>query len=123
MTLKLNQYKEEIDALVSNLQIVDCYACAGSGYYDHNGSPKCSGCYGTGKSEDTGCDNIQKINDLLDKWYKQIDEEWFLTEENDEDDRLMSERLEEIRSKIREVNANLSSLNIGNKVYSFYVET
>jgi len=26
-----------------------CSACSGSGYYDHNGSPKCSCCNGTGK--------------------------------------------------------------------------
>ena len=28
-----------------------CTACNGSGYYDHNGSPKCSSCNGTGKEE------------------------------------------------------------------------
>ena len=27
-----------------------CIACNGSGYYDHNGSPKCSSCNGTGKN-------------------------------------------------------------------------
>lgn len=26
-----------------------CGACSGSGHYDHNGSPKCGGCGGTGK--------------------------------------------------------------------------
>jgi DnaJ-class molecular chaperone len=26
-----------------------CLACAGSGYYDDNGSPKCGACGGTGK--------------------------------------------------------------------------
>lgn len=26
-----------------------CTACNASGYYDHNGSPKCSCCEGTGK--------------------------------------------------------------------------
>ncbi len=26
-----------------------CTACSGSGRYDHNGSPKCGGCNGTGK--------------------------------------------------------------------------
>ena len=26
-----------------------CTACNGSGYYDHNGSPKCGSCDGTGK--------------------------------------------------------------------------
>lgn len=29
----------------------DCIACAGSGYYDDNGSPKCAACLGTGKEE------------------------------------------------------------------------
>lgn len=27
-----------------------CVACSGSGYYDHNGSPDCGSCSGTGKS-------------------------------------------------------------------------
>lgn len=26
-----------------------CTACSGSGYYDHNGSPACGGCEGTGR--------------------------------------------------------------------------
>lgn len=26
-----------------------CSACNGSGYYDHNGSPECGACDGTGK--------------------------------------------------------------------------
>ncbi len=28
-----------------------CLACAGSGYYDDTGSPKCSACGGTGKEQ------------------------------------------------------------------------
>lgn len=27
----------------------DCTACNGSGYYDHNGSPYCGACDGTGR--------------------------------------------------------------------------
>jgi DnaJ-class molecular chaperone len=27
----------------------ECTACNGSGYYDHNGSPFCGACDGTGK--------------------------------------------------------------------------
>jgi DnaJ-class molecular chaperone len=27
----------------------DCLACNGSGHYDHNGSPECRSCEGTGK--------------------------------------------------------------------------
>lgn len=29
---------------------IKCGACNGSGYYDHNGSPPCSCCDGTGKT-------------------------------------------------------------------------
>lgn len=29
---------------------VTCTACSGSGRYDHNGSPKCGCCNGTGKT-------------------------------------------------------------------------
>lgn len=28
-----------------------CSSCMGTGYYDHNGSPKCSACEGTGKEK------------------------------------------------------------------------
>jgi DnaJ-class molecular chaperone len=28
-----------------------CTACNGSGYYDHNGSPPCGACGGTGKEK------------------------------------------------------------------------
>lgn len=31
-----------------------CFACNGSGRYDHNGSPKCGGCNGTGKERYRG---------------------------------------------------------------------
>jgi len=31
-----------------------CGACNGSGYYDHNGSPPCVACEGTGKEEYPG---------------------------------------------------------------------
>ena len=30
-------------------KLVNCSSCSGSGYYDHNGSPRCSSCDGTGK--------------------------------------------------------------------------
>jgi len=31
-----------------------CTACNGSGYYDHDGSPPCGGCDGTGKERFRG---------------------------------------------------------------------
>jgi len=31
-----------------------CTACSGSGYYDHNGSPPCGACDGTGKTLEPG---------------------------------------------------------------------
>jgi DnaJ-class molecular chaperone len=31
---------------------VVCTACNGSGRYDHNGSPRCGQCNGTGKTKD-----------------------------------------------------------------------
>ena len=31
-----------------------CVACNGSGYYDHNESPKCTSCEGTGKVRQRG---------------------------------------------------------------------
>ncbi len=34
---------------VKGWRLVKCTACNGSGYYDHDGSPPCSGCDGTGK--------------------------------------------------------------------------
>lgn len=33
-------------------KLIPCVACNGSGYYDHNGSPKCGCCNGTGKTRE-----------------------------------------------------------------------
>lgn len=42
---------------------VTCSACSGSGRYDHNGSPKCGACNGTGKTltEPTEVTKIRNI--------------------------------------------------------------
>lgn len=37
---------------VKGRRLVPCGACNGSGYYDHNGSPKCGNCNGTGKERE-----------------------------------------------------------------------
>lgn len=44
-------------------KLVECSACSGSGRYDHNGSPKCGACNGTGKelTAPTEVANIQNI--------------------------------------------------------------
>lgn len=34
-------------------KLVTCVACNGSGYYDHNDSPPCGSCGGTGKVRET----------------------------------------------------------------------
>ena len=34
---------------VKGWKLRPCIACNGSGRYDHNGSPRCGGCNGTGK--------------------------------------------------------------------------
>ncbi len=34
---------------VKGWKLRPCLACNGSGHYDHNGSPKCGACNGTGK--------------------------------------------------------------------------
>lgn len=34
---------------VEGWRLVTCVACNGSGRYDHNGSPDCGSCEGTGK--------------------------------------------------------------------------
>lgn len=45
--------KEERKAYYENFvkgwKLIPCVACNGSGHYDHNGSPKCGSCNGTGK--------------------------------------------------------------------------
>ena len=33
----------------AGLRLIECTACAGSGRYDHNGSPNCGCCNGTGR--------------------------------------------------------------------------
>lgn len=37
------------ERFVKGWKLVRCVACNGSGRYDHNGSPKCGSCNGTGK--------------------------------------------------------------------------
>ena len=41
--------REHYRRFVEGWKLVKCTACNGSGYYDHNGSPLCGGCDGTGK--------------------------------------------------------------------------
>lgn len=41
--------KEHFEKNVNGWNTRPCGACAGSGRYDHNGSPKCGACNGTGK--------------------------------------------------------------------------
>ena len=43
--LRTEHYKKYVE----NWKQRPCSACNGSGYYDHNNSPKCGGCNGTGK--------------------------------------------------------------------------
>lgn len=33
-------------------KLTECVACSGSGRYDHNGSPPCGACGGTGRVRD-----------------------------------------------------------------------
>jgi len=41
--------KEHFERFVKGWKLRPCLACNGSGKYDHNGSPNCSSCDGTGK--------------------------------------------------------------------------
>ena len=40
---------EHFNRFVKGWRQRPCSACNGSGRYDHNGGPRCGGCYGTGK--------------------------------------------------------------------------
>lgn len=40
---------EYYEKYVKGWKLTICISCNGSGYYDHNGSPKCGACEGTGK--------------------------------------------------------------------------
>ena len=40
---------EHFEKCVKGWKQRSCTACNGSCYYDHNGSPKCGACNGTGK--------------------------------------------------------------------------
>lgn len=44
---RLRTQKFERD--IKGWKLRPCTACMGSGHYDHNGSPKCGSCNGTGK--------------------------------------------------------------------------
>lgn len=41
--------KEYFEKFEKGWKLVKCVACNGSGVYDHNGSPPCGSCDGTGK--------------------------------------------------------------------------
>lgn len=41
--------KEYYEKFIYGWKLRKCGACAGSGYYDHDGSPKCEACGGSGK--------------------------------------------------------------------------
>lgn len=41
--------KKYYEKYINSWKLSRCIACNGSGYYDHNGSPPCSACNGTGK--------------------------------------------------------------------------
>lgn len=41
--------REHYRKYVEGWKQVPCLACNGSGRYDHNGSPRCASCGGTGK--------------------------------------------------------------------------
>ena len=43
--------KEYYDKYVFGWKERPCTACNGSGHYDHNGSPPCGSCDGTGKEK------------------------------------------------------------------------
>lgn len=43
------QERKQERAKLARLPMVKCLACNGSGRYDHNGSPTCGCCGGTGK--------------------------------------------------------------------------
>lgn len=42
--------KEKFEKYVKGWSLWTCAACAGSGYYDSDGSPPCACCNGTGKT-------------------------------------------------------------------------
>lgn len=43
--IRTKHYKDNVEGW----KMRKCIACAGSGRYDHNGSPPCGACNGTGK--------------------------------------------------------------------------
>lgn len=55
-------YQKQIECLC-----IDCSACSGSGRYDHNGSPKCGACEGTGKDTVTLDRAIEGVSYDLDR--------------------------------------------------------
>ena len=47
--LRKQQRTIQYEKYVKGWKQRECTACNGSGYYDHNGSPTCGSCDGTGK--------------------------------------------------------------------------
>lgn len=50
--LERKQWRREYySRFIEGWKLRPCTSCAGSGYYDDNGSPKCGACDGTGKEK------------------------------------------------------------------------
>lgn len=73
-------YMIDLDILIPALELVACVACSGSGRYDHNGSPKCGGCNGTGRTLKEHEETIHHIlwqisdDDVRDEYKRRIQE-------------------------------------------------
>lgn len=55
---------ENYEKNIKGWKLRPCTACNGTGYYDHNGSPKCGACRGTGleRYRPGLIEKLQKLN-------------------------------------------------------------
>ena len=65
--------KEYYENYVKGWKLRPCSACNGSGYYDHNGSPDCGSCDGTGEER---YNPIQDEKEMIDWILRLGPESW-----------------------------------------------
>lgn len=125
-TTPLRDYAQEIDALADSITTCDCYACGGSGSYDSDGNPMCSGCEGTGIVEAGYEGKIRSMHRLVSKWVDSMYEEYERKyDASGDDDKaahylLWQERQtnrEIIEDKISETNIKLQRLELRNRLF------
>lgn len=97
---------------VKGWKLRDCSACSGSGYYDHDGSPACGACDGTGKEryKPDNRSDYDKAMEYYNKNIKYYENELSMAIERDNDNHTF-----QLKSKVVDLKWKRSRLIKANK--------